>query len=115
MSGFIGVIVIVAVLFRVEFVVAGNGYGLGRVEFFPRDESKENSKKDSEDVFRWQEVLLDANGQTVVYDPPDKVRRLLEEPNPQNARQYLNWQKEKVERIIKAQQAVYELSHQNRE
>ena len=78
---------------------AANPYQLGEVDYF-------SHKEQIKEAFDWHEPAMTSDGQLEVYTPPKMVLNLLENPTDTNARAYLAWQRQKVEKIIKAQQAI---------
>lgn len=80
---------------------AANPYKLGQVDYFHQYQSKP-----AEQDFDWQEPLVVSNEQNISYIPPQPVRALLENPTPENAELYIYWQRQKIKRIIKAQEAI---------
>jgi hypothetical protein len=81
---------------------AANPYRLGEVDYF--HQQAENIQE--EPAFDWRDASLSADGQAASYVPPGPVLTLLDNPSQSNARAYLNWQKQKIERIMKAQEAI---------
>lgn len=79
---------------------AENLYNLGKVEYFP---SKVKPKLQVQHEMDWQEPA------------PPLVLKLLNEPNEGNARAYLQWQRQKLERLINAQNAVRQVLLQQKE
>ena len=97
MSGFIGICVsVVFSLFFSTELYAANPFQLGQVDYF-HQKVQTNSAQENNQDFDWNE-----HG----YLPPSSVLTLLDHPTPENARAYLAWQRLKVNRIIKAQQAI---------
>ena len=98
MFGFIGICVsaVFSLFFLDSHLYAANPYQLGQVDYFHQKIQTESLQEDDE-AMDWSEHD---------YLPPAPVLALLENPTPQNARAYLAWQKVKVNRIIKAQQAI---------
>lgn len=110
MYGSIGVIVIAAVLFQADLCLAGNSFGLDRLDYFSNHEHVlgDGLKKVQEPI-DWREPVMGNDGKMTYYVPPVPVLRLLDDPTPENARAYLAWQEEKTARIIKAQEAITQL------
>src|SRR5689334_13149972 len=85
-------------------IYAANPYQLGEVDYFHSPQAKSLDKK--EDVFDWREPSITADGKTTYYIPPEPMLVLLTNPTPEHARAYLDWQRQKVEKIMKAQEAI---------
>ncbi len=86
---------------------ASDFFHMGPVEYFP------GSKRFMREGFRqaqkmadWREPVLASDGRITEYVPPRPVADLLENPTPENARQYLAWQDEKMQRVLKAQEVL---------
>ena len=103
MSGFFGISVRVVLVCLFSFsscLYAANPYQLGGVDYF-HDESQEKSLQKKQQPFDWREPS---------YAPPEIVSTLLNDPTPENARAYLDWQRQKIERIIKAQKMINQIT-----
>ena len=85
-------------------IYAANPYKLGEVDFF-FGESQAKPVEEKK-VFDWRESSRTTDGKTIDYVPPVPILKLLQDPTPENARAYIDWQRQKVEKIIKAQQVV---------
>jgi hypothetical protein len=109
MCGFTGIVA--NVVFKVFLVLmifplpvlAANPYELGEVDYFGHPEIVKDLKQTP---FDWRDVTRDPQGQTIVYTPPVPVINLLENPTRENAKAYLDWQRQKVQRIMKAQEMI---------
>ena len=112
MFGFIGVTVIVAVLFLANISFAANPFNMGKVMYFSNGKK---SMKKTQKGMDWREASLNADGTITYISPPPAVARLLDDPTPQNARLYLNWQKKKIDRIVKAQEALLRVQKDGRQ
>lgn len=106
MSGFTGVIVIVVVLFLANPCFAVNPFDMGRVEYFSDGKTVGQGLAKIQEPIDWREPVIGADGKTTYYVPPDPVIQLLNDPTPENAKTYMDWQNQKTERIIKAQEAL---------
>ncbi|HXW68749.1 MAG TPA: hypothetical protein VEJ88_03995, partial [Dissulfurispiraceae bacterium] len=62
------------------------------------------------DVEMWGEPSIDAEGRVVSKVPPAPVMKLLNDPTAENAQEYLDWNKKKVQAVEAAQQAVTSLA-----
>jgi hypothetical protein len=97
MSGYFGAVVNVAVkllaviLLCVDGVWASDFFHMGPVEYFP------GSKRSMREGFRKAQKIADWR---------EPVDHFLDDPTPDNARQYLAWQDEKIQRVLKAQEVL---------
>ncbi len=64
---------------------------MGPVEYFP------GSKRSMREGFRQAQKITDWR---------EPVADFLDNPTPENARQYLAWQDEKIQRVLKAQEVL---------
>jgi glutaredoxin len=55
---------------------------------------------------RWSEPAAGEDGQVKTYYPPKQVSELLENPTEENARAYLQWQRERMRRIQEAHRVL---------
>ena len=97
-------ILIIFLLWPNPNLFAANPYKLGELDYFYYKAKKDVEKGSGN--FDWREISLDSNGHFMSYLPPKAVLDLLDRPTPENARAYLVWQKQKVQRIIKAQEVL---------
>jgi len=58
---------------------------------------------------RWSEPAVSEDGSIQTYHPPKQVAELLENPTEENARAYLDWQRERMRRIQEAQRILEEV------
>ncbi len=84
---------------------AANPYHLGQLDYF-HDKSVTKDLEDQNQSFDWREPMTSSNGHITYYTPPGPILSLLENPTPQNAKAYLAWQKQKVQKILKAQEVI---------
>jgi len=54
----------------------------------------------------WKEPVVSADGTVSSYTPPAALLRLLEDPTEENAIEYLQWQRRRIEKILRAQKAI---------
>ncbi len=87
---------------------AANPYKLGEVNFFYNN-NEEQSLESEDQSFDWRDPIISNDGKVSYYSPPTPMLTLLEFPSKKNARAYLNWQKQKVDKIIKAQEIIEEV------
>lgn len=95
------------VLFCADCAGASGFFHMGPVEYF--SDSKRSMKEEfqkTQKTIDWREPVLTSDGRVTFYVPPQPVLDLLENPTPDHARQYLDWQNEKMERVLKAQEAL---------
>jgi hypothetical protein len=60
----------------------------------------------------WAEPIRLPDGRTTTYLPPRPVLEFLENPTRENARKYLDWQAERMERMRKAAALLAELQRE---
>ncbi len=115
MSGFIGIgvcvvfrIVVFGLMISISY--AANPYKMGEVDYFQQHNSSDSSQMNQKSSFDFREPSVTAEGQISYYTPPSAVSNLLANPTSENARAYINWQKQKVQRIIKAQEMIEKVS-----
>jgi len=83
-----------------------------RVDFFKRADVKEKevetSPKESPGMIvdEWAEPIVSPSGLVSVYVPPKEVKSFLEEPNPENAKAYLEWNLKRIKKFILAQELL---------
>ncbi len=87
---------------------ADNLFQLKPVEYFKALKLPQEGRE--KHLLDWREPVFAADGKVTYYQPPQPVLELLNDPSPLHAREYLNWQKAKMDRIVKAQEAVARLS-----
>jgi hypothetical protein len=58
----------------------------------------------------WAEPIRTPDGRVSVYVPPKRVLEFLETPSEENARAYLAWQRERMEKIVRATEVLARLS-----
>ena len=95
---------------------ADNFFHMGPLEYF--SDSKRPVKEQfqrTQKAIDWREPALTSDGKMTFYVPPQPVLSLLEDPTPDNARQYLAWQDERMERVLKAQEALAVLQQKEQE
>ena len=86
---------------------ASGFFQLSPVEYFSDGKrSMRQQFQKTQKAMDWHEPVLTPDGRVTFYVPPQPVLRLLQDPSPEHARQYLAWQDEKMERVLKAQEAV---------
>ena len=99
--------VVLRSMFLPACAFAANPFNMGKVEYF--SDGKKSLRQPLEAMQKsmdWREPVLGSDGTMQYYTPPDPVLRLLNDPTPENARSYFDWQKAKTERIIKAQEVL---------
>lgn len=68
------------------------------------------AKKESEGVSKFTEVVVGEDGTLTTYTPPRAVLDLLEAPTETNAQAYLAWQRERLQALSKALEAIKKAS-----
>jgi len=72
---------------------------------------QEVKQKEDEQVELWCDPQMDpATGQITCKMPPKVVLNLLQNPTPENAKKYIEWNQKKMEQIAKAQQIVEQIT-----
>jgi hypothetical protein len=97
--------IILFIMLSVMPAFAANPFNMGRVSYFSQERFNKRVAK-MQEAIDWREPILNADGKTVYYIPPDPVLTFLNNPSPENAKAYLEWQHKKTERIIKAQKVL---------
>jgi thiol-disulfide isomerase/thioredoxin len=72
----------------------------------PASATTNRSETRPEAAAKWTESVTSENGQVTRHTPSPIVIDLLEDPSEANARRYLQWQREKLQKILRAQEAV---------
>ena len=98
----------VLILMLTTNIYAANPYKMGQLDYFNR-KVVASQDQETNQYFDFRDPSIGADGKVVYYMPPSAMLTLLEAPTPENARAYLMWQKQKVARIIKAQEAIDEV------
>ena len=62
--------------------------------------------RSSPDVTVWAEPIRMPDGRFAVYVPPPQVLRFLDDPTPETARGYLEWQKERITKLHRAMEVL---------
>jgi thioredoxin-related protein len=99
-------------LSHLSFAYAQNIFQYERIDFFKRIEVQEKSepKEDTQSpeiiIDEWAEPIISPSGRVSIYVPPKEVRDFLEEPNPENARAYLQWNLNRIKKFILAQELL---------
>jgi len=84
----------------------------GRIDFFQKIETQEKisqagTKQSPETITdEWFEPIISPTGTVSIYVPPQEVRDFLENPNPENARAYLEWNARRIKKIFLAQELL---------
>lgn len=79
---------------------ASDFFHMGPVEYFP------GSKRSMREGFRQAQKIVDWREPVSASLPPQPVVDFLDNPTLENARQYLAWQDEKMQRVLKAQEVL---------
>lgn len=86
-------------------------YGFDKVQFFPAPQEEVKKETDNmieESVFA--EPTVGPDGKTRIYVPPRQVLEFLNSPTKENAKVYLDWNKERIGKITQAQQVLQEVA-----
>jgi len=57
-------------------------------------------------VDEWAESVISPSGKVTIYVPPKEVKDFLETPDPENAKAYLEWNLNRIKKIIQAQKLL---------
>ncbi len=79
--------------------LAVNPFALGKVNYFTDEKATLNHERQ---VFDWRETVIGPQGQLTYYVPPEPVIHFLDDPTPENAQLYLQWQNQRLDRIRRA-------------
>lgn len=80
-------------------------FGYSKVKFFDTpEEQKESVQKETQiQQSLFAEPVVGPDGKIRIYVPPRPVLEFLNNPNEENAKEYLKWNKQRIEKIAKAQ------------
>lgn len=104
---------IIILLFFYGWLEAGAGesfFGFDRVQFFTAPQQEETTQETQlveESIFA--EPIVGPDGKTRIYVPPRQVLEFLNSPTKENARGYLEWNQEKINKITQAQQVLQDV------
>lgn len=96
-------------------LATANAQGLfqyDRVDFFGKIETSQEviqteTKPNPEPVIdEWAEPIISPSGKVSVYLPPKEVRDFLENPTPENAKAYLEWNSRRIKKFTLAHQLL---------
>ena len=83
-----------------------------RIDFFRKINAQEEpiqteDKQTLEPIIdEWAEPIVSPTGKVSVYLPPKEVRDFLENPTPENARAYLEWNAKRIKKLTLAHQLL---------
>lgn len=83
-----------------------------RIDFFERIDTQEKvsqseTRQSPETIVdEWAEPIISPSGRVSIYVPPKEVRDFLENPDPQNAKAYLQWNLRRIKKFILAQELL---------
>ena len=110
--------VILMLVILLSYLAIANAEGIfqyDRVDFFERQEFQRKTavlqEPDShpetiED--EWAEPIVSPSGKVSIYLPPKKVRDFLDNPNPENAKGYLEWNLKRINKLTLSQRLLSE-------
>ena len=78
----------------------------GRIEIQEKSEPKEDTQSPEIIIDEWAEPVITSSGRVSIYVPPKEVRDFLENPDPQNAKAYLQWNLKRIKKFILAQELL---------
>jgi hypothetical protein len=88
---------------------ARQGFFSQKAVSFWREETPARTAATSPGESIWAEPIRLPDGRFSTYVPPRQVLEFLENPTRENARKYLDWQSERMEKIRKAATILSEL------
>jgi len=95
-------------------LVAGESFfGFDKVRFFP--DFQEETKKETDNMIEesiFAEPIVGPDGKTRIYVPPRQVLEFLNSPTKEKAKAYLDWNKEKISKIVQAQQVLEDVARE---
>lgn len=83
-----------------------------RIDFFQEIETRKEPVlteiNDSSEVIQeeWAEPIISPSGKVTIYVPPKEVRDFLDNPKPENAKAYLQWNLRRIKKFILAQELL---------
>jgi hypothetical protein len=110
--------VLLFILIVSAFCYAGNQFFSSPVNFFGSTQSEtklmhSKAMKKKPVVSIWAQPIVMPNGTIQVYVPPPQVVNFLNNPTPQNAQAYFNWEKERIAKIAKASAMLQQIAEKN--
>ena len=72
--------------------------------------TEDNSGFTREQIEMWAEPSVDSSGRVVSKLPPLPAMRFLADPNPENAKAYMEWNQKRMESIEKSQSLLQSMS-----
>ncbi|MBF0593714.1 MAG: hypothetical protein HQL22_01955 [Candidatus Omnitrophica bacterium] len=84
-------------------------YGFSSVDYFVGHTSANHAGKRFTADDLWSQVRSLSGGGTETVRPPLPVMDFLETPNPETGRQYLEWNRQRLEKIMQAQKVLESL------
>ena len=85
-------------------------YGFSHIDYFDAN----LTGNEPHDLFStddlWNETHDSSEGATEIYRPPKVVVQFLEQPNEENARKYIQWNTLRMDKIIRAQKILEQIS-----
>jgi thiol-disulfide isomerase/thioredoxin len=89
-------------------------FGFDEVKFFEKPKqitTEDKTKKETEIIEEiFAEPVVGPDGKMRVYVPPKQVLEFLKNPTEENAKAYLKWNQERLEKIVKAQEVLQKVA-----
>jgi len=88
-------------------------FGFDEVRFFEKPKqatTEDKTKKETEIEEVFAEPVVGPDGKTRVYVPPKQVLEFLKNPTEENAKAYLKWNQERLEKIAAAQEVLQKVA-----
>ena len=103
------ILMFIIFLSHLAFASAESIFQYKRIDFFQEIETRKEPVlteiNDSSEVIQeeWAEPIISPSGKVTIYVPPKEVRDFLDNPKPENAKAYLQWNLRRIKKFILAQ------------
>ena len=106
------ILMFIIFLSRLCFANAETIFRYERIDFFQDIETQIEpvtaQTNNSSEVIQeeWAEPIISPSGKVTIYVPPKEVRDFLDNPKPENAKAYLQWNLRRIKKFILAQELL---------
>ncbi|RJP30016.1 MAG: hypothetical protein C4533_00120 [Candidatus Omnitrophota bacterium] len=105
------ILVLIIFLSHLALAKAETVFRYERIDFFQNTETQKEPTTDtnsSPEVIpdEWAEPIISPTGQVTIYLPPKEVRDFLNNPDPENAKAYLQWNLKRIKKFLLAQELL---------
>jgi len=106
------VLVFIIFCFCLNITYAKGLFEYERIDFFNKgglhNETKQTASNDTPEIVidEWAEPIVSSSGRISIYLPPKEVRSFLDNPDPKNAKAYLEWNSRRIKKFLAAQEAL---------